>query len=122
MWLGRIARRSGSAGVSVLLLLALSLAMGPRAAMPAVYGQVAHAAVPPAAGALAHRLGVRGTPVVGAQPHGRGGPWTVWLTRIIKPGWVGPAGIPRHYLQPLGRALSVGPAGARGEFHYYRDC
>jgi hypothetical protein len=76
---------------------------------------------PPAALALALRLGLQSTPFVGDQPNGSGRPWTVWFPRSIPPGSVGPANVPRRYLYASGPALFSGSRGARGEFHYFNS-
>lgn len=75
--------------------------------------------VPPAASALARRLGISSHPLVGDQAAGMGGPWTVWFPRTIRPRWIGPGNVANRYLPFIGPALFVGPRGAKGEFHYY---
>jgi hypothetical protein len=61
-------------------------------------------ALPPAAVALAHRLHILGSPVIGNQPQGNAGPWLIWA---------------RPNLQRARRILSVGPLGAQAQFDYF---
>jgi hypothetical protein len=60
--------------------------------------------LPPAALVLAHRLHFSGKPFVGNQRQGNFGPWLIW-------------GKPDLYGSR--RILSVGPAGAQGQFDYF---
>ncbi len=68
------------------------------------YAHSSRHSVPPAAQKLANRLHMIGAPVVGDQPEGNGGPWTIWA-------------LPDQ--QHEKRILSVGPLGARGGFDYF---
>lgn len=95
------------------------MASGPAAGARGIQRPSALTPVPPAASLLAQRLGISSRPFVGDQANGIGGPWTVWFPRTIKRSWVGPGNIPNRYLPLVGRALFVGPRGAKGTFHYY---
>lgn len=83
-------------GVSVIIL-SLGFVYPSSAAVSSV--------APSPALALAARLGVPGMPYVGDRANSIGGPWSIWLQATAH--------------GPRGRALSVGPLGARGRFDYF---
>lgn len=99
--------------LALIALIALS------SAVAIVPQQSIAAGAPSTAQALAHRLGIHTAPIVGNQPQGQGGPWTVWFPRFIRPAEVGLGNVNRVYLPMSGPALFTGPRGARGEFHYF---
>jgi hypothetical protein len=59
---------------------------------------------PPPAVALAQRLHMAGSPVIGNQPQGNAGPWLIWA---------------RPTVPEAKRILSVGPLGAKAAFDYF---
>jgi hypothetical protein len=107
--------------VAVALLFAPLVVIPSGSVSSAHDSDTALTSPPPPAVQLATRLGLKGAPVVGASRYGQGGPWSVWLPRLIKKHWVARGNIPSRWLPPTGPSLFVGPLGAKGEFHYFDD-
>jgi hypothetical protein len=95
---GRTLRRAAAIAILSTGAVVIGSALGhAEAGNPAT-------ALPPAAVALAHRLHIVGSPLIGNQPQGNAGPWLIWA---------------RPNLQRASRILSVGPLGAQAQFDYF---